>query len=279
MKPGLYIVATPIGNLGDISIRSQKTLSTADIIICENPKHSLKLLTKFGIKKKMYSLHDYNEDKIIKKIEKHIFEYSIVLISDAGSPLISDPGYKLVKFYIDKKLHVTTIPGPSSVISSLQISGMAIDSFKFLGFFPKSKSKFEQFIENLRNEYQTSIFFVSSHRLILCLETLQKKLNERKISVCKELTKLNEKIFRGYAKEIVEEIKKNKKNTLGEFVILIEGASEKSNDLEKIDSSVVDQINKLLEKYSLTDVVNIVHKLTKISKKTVYKKALEQKNE
>ena len=156
---------------------------------------------------------------------------------------------------------------------------MAVDSFKFLGFAPKNKSKFEKFIENLKKEYQTSIFFVSSHRLILCLETLQKKLNERKISVCKELTKLNEKIFRGYAKEIVEEIKQNKKNVLGEFVILVEGEGEKSNDLEKINSSVDEQINKLLKKYSLTDVVNIVHKLTNISKKIVYKKALEQKNE
>ena len=132
MKPGLYIVATPIGNLEDISIRSQKTLGKADIIICENPKHSLKLLAKLGIKKKMYSLHDHNENKIIKKIENHTLEYLVVLISDAGSPLISDPGYKLVRFYIDKKLYVTTVPGPSSVISSLQISGMAIDSFKFL---------------------------------------------------------------------------------------------------------------------------------------------------
>ena len=111
----------------------------------------------------------------------------------------------------------------------------------------------------------------------MCLEALQKKLNGRKVSVCKELTKLNEKIFRGYAKEIIEEIKNNKKNALGEFVILIEGASKKSNDLEKINSSVVDQIDKLLKKYSLTDVVNIVHKLTNISKKIVYKRALEQK--
>ena len=279
MKPGLYIVATPIGNLEDISIRFQKTLSAADIIICENPKHSLKLLTKLGIKKKMYSLHDHNEDKIIKKIENHTIDYSIVLISDAGSPLISDPGYKLVQFYIDKNLYLTTIPGPSSVISSLQASGMAVDSFKFLGFAPKSKSKLDQFIENLKNEYQTSIFFISKHRLILCLETLQTKINERKISVCKELTKINEKIFRGYAKEIVKELKKNKTNIQGEFVILVEGASKKSNDSEKINSAVNEQINKLLKKNSLTDVVDIVHKLTNISKKIVYKKALEQKNE
>ena len=154
---------------------------------------------------------------------------------------------------------------------------MAIDSFKFLGFAPKSAIKFEKFIENLKNEAQTSIFFVSSHRLILCLEMLQKKLNERKISVCKELTKFNEKIFRGYAKEIIKEIKQNKKNILGEFVILVEGIREKTSNLEKINASVDAQINILLKKYSLTDVVDIVHKLTNISKKVVYKKALEQK--
>jgi len=277
MKPGLYIVATPIGNLGDISIRAQKTLSIVDIIICENPKHSLKILSKLGIKKKMYSLHDHNEEKIIKNIEKQAFEHSVALISDAGSPLISDPGFKLVRFYIDKKLHVTTIPGPSSVISSLQVSGMATDSFKFLGFMPKKNNKLEQFIQKLEYEHQTTIFFISSHRLVLCLETIQKILKNRQISVCKELTKLNEKIFRGNAKEILEKIKQNKKNILGEFVILVEGTSEKSKDLEKINSLVDEQIKKLLKKYSLTDVVSIVHKLTNISKKIIYKKVLEQK--
>ena len=124
---------------------------------------------------------------------------------------------------------------------------MAIDSFKFFGFAPKNKSKFEKFIENLKNEYQTSIFFVSSHRLILSLEALEKKLDKRKISVCKELTKLNEKVYRGYATEIVKKLKQNKKNVLGEFVILIEGASKKSSNLEIINSSVDEQINKLLK--------------------------------
>jgi len=277
MKPGLYIVATPIGNLEDISIRAQKTLGLVDIIICENPKHSLKILTKLGIKKKMYSLHDYNEDKVIKKIENHALEYSIGLISDAGSPLISDPGYKLVQFYIGRKLHISTVPGPSSVIASLQVSGMSTNSFKFLGFAPKTSIKFEQFIEKLEYEYQTSIFFVSNHRLMLCLETLKNKLKDRKISVCKELTKFNEKVFRGYAKDIIEEFKQNKKNIRGEFVILIEGVPKNISDLEKNNPSLDRQIGKLLQKYSLTDVVNIVHKLTNVSKKVIYKKALEQK--
>ncbi len=277
MKPGLYIVATPIGNLSDFSIRAQNTLNKVDIIVCENPSHSLKLLSKFGIKKKLYSLHDHNEDKIIEKIQVNLINKSIALISDAGSPLISDPGYKLVKFYIDKKLLVTSVPGPSAIISSLQISGMPIHSFKFFGFSPKTKNKIIKFIEDLEKEYQTSIFFTSSHKLILCLEIIAKKFNHRKISVCKELTKLNEKVFRGYAQDVIEEIMKDKKNILGEFVILVEGGQANTNNYEHIRSSIDKQINKLLKKYSLTDVVEIVHNLTNISKKTIYKRALEQK--
>ena len=277
MKPGLYIVATPIGNLEDISIRGQKILNTSDIIVCENPKHSLKLLTKLGIKKKVYSLHDHNENKIIEKIENIALEKQVALISDAGSPLISDPGYKLVKFYIENNLYLTSIPGASSVISSLQLSGLANDSFKFLGFSPKSKVKLEKFIDSLNKEFQTTIFFVSNHRLLLCLETLQKKLNYRNITVCKELTKLNERVFRGRAKDILKELKKNSKNLLGEFVILIEGVVAENKNVEKNNPIIDSNIKKLLKKYSLTDVVDIVHKLTKISKKVIYKKALEQK--
>ena len=275
MKPGLYIVSTPIGNLDDIGIRAQKTLVDADIIICENPKHSSKLLSKLGIKKKLYSLHDYNENKIISKIENYAQNKSIALISDAGSPLISDPGYKLVNFYINQDLNLTTIPGPSAVISSLQLSGMPTDNFKFHGFIPKTKRKIETFIDTLSKEKNTSIFFVSSHRLLLCLGVLEKKLGNKKICLCKELTKINEKVFRDSAKNIVKKINENKKYALGEFVIIIGGNNE--NNSNKLDSSTKRQIEKLLRKYSLTDVVEIVHKLTNISKKIIYNSALEQK--
>jgi len=275
MKPGLYIVSTPIGNLDDIGIRAQKTLVDADIIICENPKHSSKLLSKLGIKKKLYSLHDYNENKIISKVENYAQNKSIALISDAGSPLISDPGYKLVNFYINQDLNLTTIPGPSAVISSLQLSGMPTDNFKFHGFIPKTKRKIETFIDTLSKEKNTSIFFVSSHRLLLCLGVLEKKLGNKKICLCKELTKINEKVFRDSAKNILKKINENKKYALGEFVIIIGGNNE--NNSNKLDSSTKRQIEKLLRKYSLTDVVEIVHKLTNISKKIIYNSALEQK--
>jgi len=277
MKAGLYIVATPIGNLNDISIRAKQILADVDIIICENPKHSLKLLAKLGIKKKLYSLHDHNENKIIKKIEKYSHDKPIALISDAGSPLISDPGYKLVRFYIENNIYVTTIPGPSSVISSLQISGMATNPFKFFGFPPKGTNKLGEFVKNLEKENQTSVFFISSHKILLCLEIMSKQLETRTVSVCKEITKINETIFRGKPKKIIEDINKSSKNILGEFVILVEGAKKDKIGLNNFSSEFDAQIKKLLQKYSLTDVVEIVHKLTNISKKNIYKKALEHK--
>tara|TARA_Y100000590_G_scaffold467242_1_gene645521 strand:- start:1190 stop:2026 length:837 start_codon:yes stop_codon:yes gene_type:complete len=277
MKPGLYIVATPIGNLDDITIRAQKTLNEADIIICENPKHSIKLLSKLGIKKKLFSLHDYNEEIVIKKIKNFISEKSIALISDAGSPLISDPGYKLVKYFIDNSLKVTSIPGPSSVIMSMQISGMPNDKFKFLGFPPKQKKGFSEFFKNLKNELQTVVFFISNHKLLESLEMLEKFIESRKISVCKELTKINEGVIRGSATDIIKELKKNKKKSLGEFVVVIEAPLKKIKGGSEISLSVEKQINKLLKKYSLTDVVEIVHKLSNISRKMIYKKALELK--
>ncbi len=277
MKAGLYIVATPIGNLDDVSIRSQKTLNDVDFIICENPKHSLKLLTKLGIKKKLYTLHDHNEEKIIVILGEKIFNKSIALISDAGSPLISDPGYKLVQHYISNNLPITSIPGPSSLINALQVSGIPIDKFKYLGFVPKSKNKIENFINDLKNENQTSVFFVSSHKVTYFLEELVGKIGGRQISVCKELTKINENIFRGSGKSLLNKFKLSKKNSLGEFVITLEGNKKLNENSKKITPNVESQIKKLMKKNSLTDVVEIVHNLTNVSKKAIYKKALDLK--
>ena len=131
LKRGLYIIATPIGNLNDISQRAISVLNEVDFIICENPKHSIKLLNKLGIKKKLISLHDYNEEAVINKISKYQYNSKIGLISDAGSPLISDPGFNLVKNFISKKIMITSIPGPSSLIVGLQLSGLPLNKFTF----------------------------------------------------------------------------------------------------------------------------------------------------
>ena len=273
---GLYIIATPIGNLEDITFRAVDTLKSVDFIICENPIYSLKLLNKLGIKKKLYSLHDYNENLLIKRIEKYQTNSSVALISDAGSPLISDPGYKLIQNYINKGIYVTSIPGPSSVISSLQLSGLPINNFQFFGFVPKNSASIKALAVNLKNITCTSVFFISGNRLLLFLQTLLLELVDRRVAVCKELTKKNEHIFRGNLKEIVKKINNKDINLKGEFTIIIDSKEKKSKVL--ITEITKNQIKKLLKKFTLTEVVEIVHNLTNISKKEIYKMALLIKN-
>ena len=275
LKNGLYIVSTPIGNLDDISFRVKMVLNSVNFIICENPKHSLKLLNKLDIKKKLFSLHDYNENQLIKRIEKYQYNSAIALISDAGSPLISDPGYNLIQDYIKKKLYVTTIPGPSSIISSLQLSGLPINNFEFFGFVSKNKSSMNSQAKKLQNVITTSVFFISGNRLINFLKILLDAKINRKIAVCKELTKKNEWVFRGYIKKIIDEINIDKSNLKGEFTLLIQGKERKTKIT--IQTTTEAQIKKLLKKFSLTEVVEIVHRLTDISKKEIYKKALQLK--
>ena len=274
---GLTIVATPIGNLNDISKRSVDALEMSDFVICENPKHSLKLLNKLGIKKKLISIHDHNEIKVIKKIENDLSNKKFVLISDAGSPLISDPGYKLVKHCIDKKIALTSVPGPTSVIVALQLSGLPLNNFIYLGFLPKSKKKIIDFIKNIGNLTTTSVFFVPNHKLEICLETIESILSGRSLSVCKELTKANEFIFRGSVKQIKDQIYKNDKNMKGEFVFVVGGndsETDKNIDLTNLNNI----LKKLLDKFSLTEVVEIVHKLSNINKNKIYKWLLNLKN-
>ena len=275
LKNGLYIVSTPIGNLDDISFRVKMVLNSVNFIICENPKHSLKLLNKLDIKKKLFSLHDYNESQLITRIEKYQYNSAIALISDAGSPLISDPGYNLIQDYIKKKLYVTTIPGPSSKISSLQLSGLPINNFEFFGFVSKNKSSMNSQAKKLQNVITTSVFFISGNRLINFLKILLDAKINRKIAVCKELTKKNEWVFRGYIKKIIDEINIDKSNLKGEFTLLIQGKERKTKIT--IQTTTETQIKKLLKKFSLTEVVEIVHRLTDISKKEIYKKALQLK--
>ena len=277
LENGLYIISTPIGNLGDLSIRAEEILNTVDLIICENPKHSLKLLNKLGIKKKLFSLHDYNEKILIKRIEKYQSNSAIALISDAGSPLISDPGYNLVLNYIEKKIMITTVPGPSSIISALQLSGLPINKFKFFGFIPKNKKSLDSIINEIEFLNIASVLFVSGNRLINFLQQLFNKKIQKKISVCKEITKKNERVFRGSLTNIIISLSDEKKNTKGEFVVIIEGKENKAK--KRLSHETEIQINKLLIKFSLTEVVEIVHKLTSISKKEIYKTTLLLKND
>ena len=273
---GLSIVATPIGNLNDITYRAVKILRECDIIICENPKHSLKLLNKLGIKKKLIALHDYNEQKIIDQIKGLLKSKNCVLISDAGSPLISDPGYNLVNYCIENDIKVTSIPGPSSIIAGLQLSGLPISEFIFFGFGPKSRKKLEDLIKIASKETRASVFFISSHKLIIFLECLEKIMPDRSISICKELTKVNEFVFRGVASKIKRDISRDEKNLKGEFVAVIDRQTLINHDIEEI-SLYKKELKKMTSKFSLTDTVEIVHKFTKINKNKIYKWLLNLK--
>ena len=273
---GLSIVATPIGNLGDISYRAVSTLKECEVIICENPKHSLKLLNKLGIKKKLIALHDYNEHKIIIHIKNLLKNKNCVLISDAGSPLISDPGYNLIQYCIKNDIKVTSVPGPTSIISSLQLSGLPLSEFIFFGFIPKSKKKLEELIKKMSSETKTSVFFVSSHKLISFIECLEKFIPDRSISICKELTKVNEFVFRGTPFKVKNDVLQKDENLKGEFVAVIDRQSLKNQDFDKINL-YEKELKKMATKFSLTDIVEIVHKFTKINKNMIYKWLLKLK--
>ncbi len=212
---------------------------------------------------------------MIKRIEKYQYNSAIALISDAGSPLISDPGYNLIQDYIKKNLYVTTIPGPSSILSSLQLSGLPINNFEFFGFVSKNTSNMNSQAKKLQNVIATSVFFISGNRLVSFLKILLDAKINRKVAVCKELTKKNEWVFRGYIKKIIDEINIDESNLKGEFTLLIQGKEKKTKIT--IQTTTETQIKKLLKKFSLTEVVEIVHRLTDISKKEIYKKALQLK--
>ncbi len=273
---GLSIVATPIGNLDDITFRAVNIIRECDVIICENPKHSLKLLNKLGIKKKLIALHDYNEHKVINQIDSLLKSKKCVLISDAGSPLISDPGFNLVQHCIEKNIRVTSIPGPSSIISSLQLSGMPLSEFAFFGFVPKSKKKIEDLIKSILQEKRTCVFFVSSHKLIVFLDCLENIMPDRAISICKELTKVNEFVFRGNSNTVKKNILQNKENIKGEFVAVIDRDTLKNQHFDDINL-YKDELKKMAKKFSLTDIVEIVHKFTRINKNKIYKWLLQLK--
>ncbi len=263
--------------MDDISKRAIDVIKAADFIICENPKHSLKLLNNLGIKKKLISIHDYNEHSVIKRIGGDLKNKLFVLISDAGSPLISDPGYKLVQHCIKNKINITSIPGASSLIPALQLSGLPINEFVFKGFLPKTKIQISSFINKIKKNEKTVIFFVSSHRLSMCLDLMSQIIPNRNISISKELTKINEKIYRGLPEKIKSQLSTDNKTFKGEFVIVV--GENKLKKSESIDLEVLNsQITKLLSKFSLTDVVEIVHKLSGITKNKVYKWVLSIKN-
>jgi 16S rRNA (cytidine1402-2'-O)-methyltransferase len=214
----LYIVATPIGNLQDITLRALETLKTVDFIICEDTRVTSTLLNKFNIKKPLLALNEFNEDNMVYEILNRLKTQNGALVSDAGTPLISDPGYKLVKKAREKNFQIIPIPGPSALIAALSVSGMPTDKFSFLGFLPKKSLKAKRSLEMTKNLDETVILYESPHRITKTLELIKELFGDIDISIARELTKKFEEV---HLEPITAHLKRfETKPPKGEFVIL-----------------------------------------------------------
>ena len=274
----LYLVSTPIGNKLDISLRAQNVLSSVDVILCEDTKKSGIFLKDLGIKNKLLSYHDHSNVSKVNYFLKLLKEgASLAIISDAGTPLISDPGYELVAKAIDEKIKVTSIPGPSAVISALISSGLSTSSFVFEGYAPKKKGQLETFLKNLQYEMKTIILFESPKRIERLVQMIVKILGpERKVSLAKELTKKFERVITDEAKKIHELIKKDETLKKGEMVIVIEGSKEKQLILVEHEKVLFEEIQKL----NGTKVASkIVSKISSKTSKEIYSIFSESKND
>ncbi len=218
----LYIVSTPIGNLADITFRAIEVLKQVDLIAAEDTRHTGILLKNYSIATPLTSYHDFNkEKKATELIQKILSGNSIALVSDAGTPGISDPGYLLIKFAIEKEIQIIPIPGPTAFISALVVSGLPTDKFIFEGFLPTKPQKRKKRLEELSQEKRTLIFYESPYRLLKFLDEIKQCLGERRICVARELTKKFEEIKRGTISEVLEYFQKGK--VKGELVIVVEG--------------------------------------------------------
>ncbi len=269
----LYIVSTPIGNLDDITLRAINTLKNSDIILCEDTRHSLKLLNHLNLKKKLISYHKFNEKKQTSLIIEYINKGKILsLISDAGTPLLSDPGRVLLNECIKNNIKVTPIPGASSIITAMSVSGFD-DKFLFYGFLPKTDNEVEKVLESLINFENSIVFFIPALKLNFYLKKIKKYFNSRKLIIAKEMTKMHENFFRGDVKNI----KLNKVPAKGEITLILSEEKNKGKKINKI--KIVNKAKKYLKKYSLKNTVDLILETEKISKKEIYKLCLEIKNE
>ena len=267
LKSGLYIVSTPIGNLDDITLRSLEILKKSDIILCEDTRRSLKLLNHYKIKKKLFSYHKFNEQKELQKIIEYLNGGKILsLISDAGTPILSDPGLLLVKTCIKNKIEIFPIPGPSAITAAVSISGFD-DKFLFYGFLPKTENDLIKTVNTLKNLDYSLVFFIPGIKINFYLKFFKEYFLGRDILIAREISKIHETFYR----DKISTIKPFKAALKGELTIVISKIYN-NNQIESNDD-IINQASEYLKKYSLKDVVEL------ISKKKVYEICLKIKND
>jgi 16S rRNA (cytidine1402-2'-O)-methyltransferase len=266
MAASLYIVSTPIGNLEDITLRALRVLREADVIACEDTRQTRKLLDHFQIATPMVSYHDYNEAartvELIKRLESGA---SVALVSDAGTPLVSDPGYRLVTAAIAAGIAVVPVPGASAVFTALAAAGLATDSFRFCGFLPPKPTQRRKMLEQLKDETSTLIFYETPHRILDALEDVAAMMGSRPVVAARELTKLHEEFLRGSAAEVRTELAA-RPSIRGEFTLLV-GKGDATPDDTPIEEAV-----RALEQQGVSrmDAIKQVAKARGLSKSAVY---------
>lgn len=268
----LFVVATPIGNLEDISLRAIRILKEVDLIAAEDTRHTLKLLNYYEISKPMISYHRHNEEIKTESLIKKLLEGSnIALVSDAGTPGISDPGEVIIKECINKGIKVTSIPGACAMINALICSGIDTKEFCFIGFLPLNKKNRREKLEYIKKENKTVIMYEAPHKLKATISDLEKILGQRQIVLARELTKIHEEFIRGTAGEIMEKMEVLK----GEFVIIIEGCGQEEKDSELMLLSLEEHY-KHYEKQGLEkkDIIKKIAKDRNVNKNEIYKRFL-----
>ena len=273
VNPGLYLVSTPIGNMEDITFRALNILKKSDIILCEDTRRSGKLLSHFQIKSKLLSYHKFNEKKVSNKIVDYIKKNKVIsLISDAGTPAISDPGMILVNKCIEENLIIYPIPGSSAVTSAVSVSGFC-DQYLFYGFLTKKENELISVLKNLCNLNYSIVFFISASKVNFYISKFKEYFFDRKIVIAKEMTKIHEEFIRSE----VQSIKSIPENLKGELTIVLSEKNKEKNTKKLISESVAIQIKKMLKKYSHKDVVEFISKKENLPKKMIYNYCLRFK--
>ncbi len=275
IEKGLYLVSTPIGNLADITFRAVEILKKSDYILCEDTRVSQNLFNKYQVQSKLISNHKFNEKKNLLKIVDLLKSGSIIsLVSDAGTPSISDPGAVLVRECIKNNIKIIPIPGASSVSSAVAVSGFS-EKFFFYGFFPDKIKTLEEDLETLSQLNYSIVFFVSAKKINKIISPIKKNFSGRKILICREMSKLYEEFIRME----IDQLKRFDRELKGEITIVISEKNEIKKNSQKLSESDKRNINKMINKLSIREITTLVGSSRKISKKEIYNYCLKLKNE
>lgn len=272
MSGKLFVVSTPIGNLEDITLRAINVLGDSDLVACEDTRTTKKLLSRHGIETAVTSYHEHNEaEKSAKLLEELRRGKNIALVSDAGTPCVSDPGFRLVRLSVENGIDVIPVPGPSAAVSALAVSGLPTDGFLFLGFFPRTAAKKRRLLENIKDCPYTLVFYESPRRLSGTLEVMLETLGERNVCVAREMTKLYEETLRGSVSRVISALSE-RESVKGEMTVVVEGGGKSERE---VLAGAEKRLSEMKERgMALSDAVREVSRSAGVSRNRAYRAAL-----